>query len=427
MHSSPTASDVVFEGQLLLPVGDGPRAPVSLAFGRVVVRGGVIEQVIVGEGGPRADVGGGDYFIAPGFVDAHVHLAQFGVIGATGMPLLEWLARMVFPAEASWADEREAAAQAERAARSLLSFGTTAVAAYATSHAPGATAALHVLAELGMAGHVGQVLMDRGGPAELLVPAERALREAAGMRARGRVSPAVTPRFALSCSPELLAGAGRLAKATGWLVQTHVSETIEECEAVRELHDAPDYASVYDRAGLLGGRTLLAHGIHLSDDERRLIAGRGASIAHCPTANRFLRAGTFGRARALEAGVGVCLGSDVAGGPERSMVRVGRAMIEAAEAVADGQSRRPSDGPRVPTPAEAWWQITAGNAAVLGLEGCGQLRAGGDADVVVCRPDAGWRDAPDPLSYLLYAWDDRWIEGVWAAGVRRHGGPVGGG
>lgn len=412
-HSRHAAEELVLEGRLLLPEG---AAGVRLVHGRLRITEGRIAAVLPAEGSPAPDLGGPDWFIAPGFVDAHTHLPQYGVIGADGMDLLTWLARVVFPAEAAWEDERHAADETERVARSLLSYGTTALAAYATSHAPGTAAALRVLAEHGLAGHVGMVLMDRGAPGELCVPTDRALREAARLNGQhaGRMAHAVTPRFALSCSPELLHGAGALARASGLAVQTHLSETRAECAEAIRLHDAPDYTTIYARAGLLTGRTLLGHAIHLSDAERATLAALGSIAAHCPQANVFLRAGAFDRARTLAAGVPVALGSDVGAGTDRSMVRVARAML----GVAKGREDCPPD--QLPTAADAWAQITRVNARLLGLDDCGELRPGAWADLVVCRPDEGWTAAPDPLGYLLHAWDDRWIRGVWAAGVRRH-------
>lgn len=408
---SPTTSPrIVLEGQLLLPVtGRG----LEVTFGRIQIRGGLIEAVYVGQDGPGADLGSPEHFICPGFVDAHVHLPQFDSIGVDGLELLEWLRAAIFPAEARWGDERYAAEMTERVARQLLSFGTTAVAAYATVHPSSAQAAIDVLAEHGIAGHVGQVLMDQEAPSELMLPAREALRAAGRMRGRGRMQPAITPRFAVACSREMLEGAGNLARETGWLVQTHLSETRAECEAVSRLHGCPNYTEVYERAGLLGHRTLLGHGIHLADEELGLLATRGAWIAHCPTANRFLRAGTFDRVRAMSAGVKVALGSDVAGGPDRSMVRVARAMIEAAK----------ERGATPPSAERAWWQITGGNTWALGLADTGRLEPECAADLVVAKPDIPWREATDPLAALLYAWDDRWIEQVFVdgrqAGVRQ--------
>jgi guanine deaminase len=204
----------------------------------------------------------------------------------------------------------------------------------------------------------------------------------------------------------LLKSAGELAAATGWPVQTHLSETEKECALISELFGGTPYTEVYAGAGLLSERTLLGHGIWLSDAERRRVAQTRAVIAHCPTANLFLNAGAMDREAHRRAGVRLSLGSDVAGGPDRSMARVARAMIETAKRL----------GHAPPDAAEAWWQITAGNAEAMGIADGGVLRAGAAADVLVIRPDIPWTRDGDGLSTLLYAWDDRWLRVAVAAG-----------
>ncbi len=213
----------MIEGQLLMPI---EAQGLVAQFGRVVVRDGLIEHVYEGDSGPRADFGSPEHFVTPGFVDTHVHLPQFDSIGVDGLELMDWLAAAVFPAEAKWADESYAADMTRRVARQLLSFGTTTVAAYATSHHASTQAAIHGLAEAGLSGCVGQVLMDQNAPAELLVPASESLASARRLRARGRVEPAVTPRFAVSCSRELLEGAGKLAEETECIVHTDSGESV---------------------------------------------------------------------------------------------------------------------------------------------------------------------------------------------------------
>ncbi len=401
--------DGTISGQLLLPDGDDG---VRLSPGTLAIRGGRIESVREGLD-PRADLGGPGFFVTPGFVDTHLHLAQFDSIGIDNLELLEWLNTAIFPAEGRWADTDYAAAMTERVAAELLGAGTTSVAAYATVHHEGAQAAIAALARTGISGHVGQVLMDRHAPGYLTRPAQQLLEEAANLKAVGRVQPAVTPRFAVTCSEELLRGAGELATATGWLVQTHLSETRAECELVSRLFPGRSYTQVYEETGLLTPRTVLGHGIWLDEGERTLLAKNGCAIAHCPTANRFLAAGEMPRAVVKAAGVRVALGSDVAGGPDRSMVRVARAMIDTAKQVGGG----------VPRAGECWHQITGTNADSLGLSGVGRLKAGGVADVLVVQPRDGWQDSPDPLSMLLYAWDDRWLRLTMTAGEVRYQAP----
>ncbi|QOI99757.1 MAG: amidohydrolase family protein [Phycisphaeraceae bacterium] len=383
-----------------LALADGP-AGLRLIPGFIRVTGGVLERVE-----PDPAVGGDDArtIIFPGFIDAHAHLPQFRSVGVAGLELLDWLDAVIFPAESRWADADLAHREAADAARQLLSFGTTAVAAYATVHHSATQRAIDALADAGMAGHVGQVLMDTGAPPRLARPAGDQA-DALELKPRDRVMPSIAPRFALSCSEELLALAAEMASRTGWLAQTHLAETTAECRAVESRFGVP-YTEVYRRAGLLTPRAVLAHGIHLSRADREALARVGAVIAHCPTANEFLRAGRMDRAGTLAAGARLALGSDVAGGPDRSMVRVARAMAMVASR--DG-------GVFVPA-AECFRQITAGNADALDLASTGRLAPGLDADLVIVEPDIPWQDHPDPLSLLLYAWDDRWIRRVYAAG-----------
>ena len=122
-----------------------------------------------------------------------------------------------------------------------------------------------------------------------------------------------------------------------------------------------------------------------------------------PQRIRFCVAGQWIDPQALSSGVRVSLGSDIGAGYQRSMVRVAAAMIEAAALIGDD----------FPSAAQAWYWITAGNAAVLGLSGIGSIEVGGGADLVIARPDVAWlADGADPLAMAMWAWDDRWIEEV---------------
>ncbi|MFT5422487.1 MAG: guanine deaminase [Phycisphaerales bacterium] len=383
-------------GTLMLP---GPGRSVRLARGVVTLEGGRVLSVVETEELGGLDLGREGAVICPGFIDTHLHLPQFDSIGIDGLELLTWLDRVIFPAECRWEDTDYAGAMTERVLDQLVSFGTTSFAAYATVHHEAAKQAQQIIADRGHRALVGQVLMDRNAPTELTRPAKQLIAEAPRFAPIGRTEPTVTPRFAISCSDELLQAAGELTLKTGWAMQTHLSETVPELEFISELYDGTPYVEVYERAGLLGPRSIMAHGVWLKPEELATLKKTKSIIAHCPTANLFLTAGSHDRLGVREAGVLASLGSDCAGGPDRSMVRVARAMIETAK-------NRAADPA---TASEAWWQITAGNAEVLGWSQTGRLEAGCEADLLVIEPNIRWSDTPDPLGTLLYGWDDRWL------------------
>ncbi|XAM01459.1 amidohydrolase family protein [Phycisphaeraceae bacterium D3-23] len=415
-------------GQLMLP-DEGER--VRLSPGWLRVEGGAIAAVVEGDIPGDADLGGEGFVICPGFVDAHMHLPQFGIIGAHGLGLLDWLERVTFPAELRWADPAVAQQDTEAAIRRMLRCGTTGFAGYATVHAEGARAALETAKRMGVWAHIGQVLMDRGAPPALCRPLEQLIAESTQLLdafppalnepPESRVSAAVTPRFAPACTDGLLEAAGELAQEHGAFVQTHLAETRAECELVGELFGGRRYAEVYRDAGLLRGVTLLGHGIYLNDADRDMLARHGSAIAHCPAANSFLMSGRLDWSATTKQPF--VLGSDIGAGYEVSMVRVARAMLETAGGLMIDDPSRGAD--TIPSAAQAWHQITYGNADALCWTRTGALRPGFAADLVLARPDAAvtrtlFSDGvthPDPLAGLMFGWDDRWVDRVLLAGA----------
>ena len=392
---------ITLTGQLLLC--DQP-SRARLQPGVVRVDDQRITEVNVGEIACSADMGDEHTLISPGFIDAHLHLPQFDIIGAHGLPLLDWLNDVTFPTEVLWEDSDYARAMTDRVIKQCLSVGTTGICAYATVHHQSTVAALQQANQAGIRGVIGQVLMDRAAPdylcrgrAELIDQASQTL----DLFPPGkRVSAAVTPRFAVSCTADLLHEAGQLARSRQAMVQTHLAETERECETVSSLFEGKGYVDVYRDAGLLSSRTVLGHGIYLSHQDRVTLADLDCVIAHCPAANSFLQSGTMDRAGLVQDRVSIALGSDIGAGYERSMVRVARAMIEAAATI----------GHDIPSAAEGWYQITAGNADALNWPDAGRIAVGNAADLLVIQPDIPWLGSNvDSLAKLMWSWDDRWI------------------
>jgi len=407
---------MLIQGKLLLD----PHQPPTPGY--VILEGDRIAEVHDGEP-PRtalpAPLGGPGHLITPGFTDAHIHLPQVDAVGVDGLPLMQWLDRAIYPAEAWWGKGGPpyALRQAREGVRRLVREGTCGMAAYLTSHAAASTTVIEFLcSQTPLRFIAGRVAMDRNAPQDLTAEdqARSQLRptpsatlppiEGRNGATHAWRSVSANPRFAVACSPELLAEIGWLAQERpGMFIQTHLAESVDECELVRTLFpDAPHYSGVYDRFGLLGPRTLLAHCLHLSKEEWTLIAARRSIVVHCPTANVFLSAGLFHLDEAEAHGVRLALGSDVAAGPDIAMPRVARAMIETAK-VRRMTGGAPSNRIRVPGAAEVWDIITRGNAELLGWPNAGRIAPGCRADLLVLRLADSWFDE-HLVSRLIYNW-----------------------
>jgi guanine deaminase len=334
------------------------------------------------------------WVVMPGMVDLHAHLPQLPNAGlGFALDLLTWLDRLTFPTERSWSDPAVAERLAPEIFRAFAAAGTTTVLAYGVVYEPAMDVAFRAAEANGIRAILGKVMMDRGTydldiePSTIL---DRSLRESADLISRwhgadgGRLGYAVTPRFAVSCSPEMLRDSADLARATGTWWQTHVSEDpFEVAEVRRRFPEALDYVDVYDRAGGLGERTVLAHAIHLSDRELARLVETGTRVAHCPASNLFIGAGVMPLARYLEAGLAVGLGSDVSGGPEASIFSVMRVGAYAQMA----RRSLVGEGGDVLDPLDWLRMGTLDGARALGLEGTiGSLEAGKEADLIAVDP-----------------------------------------
>jgi guanine deaminase len=220
--------------------------------------------------------------------------------------------------------------------------------------------------------------MTSGDPPDLVRPLADAIADLERLHARFGDRLVVSPRFALSCDEATLAALGAFAAERGLLVQTHLSETPDEVAAVRtRFPGARDYLEVYERAGLVGPRTLLGHVIHVSDGELARIAAARAVVVHCPTSNRALGSGRMPLERLRAAGVKWVLGSDVGAGPSLCLLD---AIAESLDAHAGAA---PLDA------AELLHRATVGHAALVAGRTEEDLPCGGrPGAIVVRRPDA---------------------------------------
>lgn len=327
--------------------------------------------------------------------------------------------------------------------RKTLSHGTTTAAYYATVD----VASTNLLADLclaaGQRALVGRVCMDergmcpdwyrdgsaREGVDRARESAEYIARVDAG---RGLVRAVVTPRFAPSCSPEMLRGLGELAREKGLHVQTHISENEGEIGLVREMFPEDEsYAGVYDRFGLLGERTILAHAVHLSEEEVRLIRERGAKVSHCPCSNSSITSGEARVRWLMDSGVTCGLGTDMSGGYSPSVLEAARqALLVSRHVAMKGEEKAKL------SVEEVLYLATRGGAEVVGLGGkVGGFEVGMEWDaqlVVLGNVDGegegedgdvdvfGWESWEERVAKWLFNGDDRNTRKVWVKGRLVH-------
>jgi len=396
--------------------------------GAVAIAGGLIRDVGSPErlrpAFPEASVVDlGDAVILPGFVDAHVHYPQTGIIASWGRRLIDWLETYTFPEEARFADPAHAATVAGRYLDLVLSHGTTTGASFCTVH-PDSAEALFAAAEArNMRVVAGKTAMDRNAPEGLRDTAERAYDHSTALLARwhrrGRAVYAISPRFAPTSSPAQLEAMGALwAAHPDCPMQTHLAEQPEEIAWVKQLFPAAkDYTDVYDHFGLLGPGGLYGHAIHLTSRERGRLRETGAALIHCPTSNSFIGSGLMPVAAYAAEGQVLGLASDTGGGSSFSMLRTMAAAYEIGQLAGSALH-----------PAQLLWLATEGSARALRLaDRVGTLAPGSEADLVALdlasTPAIAQRAARagtiwEALFPTLMMGDDRAVAGVWVAGQR---------
>lgn len=369
--------------------------------------------------------------VVPGFIDAHTHYVQTAMIGTHSAQLLDWLACAPYAAEQAFVDRAHCDAIARVFCDELVRQGTTTALVFCATYPQSVDALFEEAARRDLRLISGKVWMDRNAPAALLDTAQGAYDDSKRLIERwhrkGRALYAITPRFAPTSSPAQLEAAGALRREhpDTW-IHSHVSENAREVEWVRELFpERSGYLDVYDHYGLLGPRSVLAHGVHLTEGELLRCHDTGTALAHCPTSNLFLGSGLFDLAHALDPArpVKVGLGTDVGAGTSFSLLRT----LDEACKVAQLRGA-PLD------PLLGFYLATLGGARALDLgDRVGTLAVGHEADLVVLDPRATPLLAlrtgrAESIADLLFAFmtlgDDRAVRATWVAGRRAHERPA---
>ncbi|HWS86967.1 MAG TPA: 5'-deoxyadenosine deaminase [Pyrinomonadaceae bacterium] len=381
--------------------------------GDVLVRGRRIEAVGRDLSNVAADVtiDARGCAVLPGFVQTHVHLCQTLFRGAADdLALLDWLKRRVWPLEAAH-DPASLRASARLGVAELIRGGTTCALTMETvNHTE---EVFRVVEESGFRATVGKCMMDKGEevPAGLREASEDSVRESLALlerwhgRAEGRVRYCFAPRFAVSCTRELLERVASLARERGVMVHTHASENVSECELV-EGETGMRNVLYLDSLGLSGPHVLLAHCVHLDDGEVGLLASKGTHVAHCPSSNMKLGSGVAPVSELLASGVSVSLGAD--GAPCNNRLDMFTEMRSAAllQKVSRGADALPA--------ARVLRMATLDGARALGLgDEIGSLEAGKLADITVLELGRlHTTPRPEVVSTVVYAAEARDVRDV---------------
>lgn len=361
------------------------------------------------------------HLILPGFIDTHVHYPQTEMIAAAGQQLLGWLDNYTFPTETKFADQSYATESASVFFDELARNGTTTAMVFATVHAASVNAFFEQAQARGLRMISGKVLMDQNAPAELCDTVESAYADSCELIERwhgvDRLLYAVTPRFAPTSSQAQLDMAGKLLNEyEGLYMQTHIAENTAELAWVAELFpEAKNYLDVYDQAGLLGSRSMFAHGIHLCDAECERLSATGSAVSHCPSSNLFLGSGLFNLTKMQQHNVSVSLGSDIGAGTSFSMFRT----MDELYKIQQLQNV-------VVSPMQSLYMATLGGAKALGLESkIGSFKIANEADFTVLDLEATdlmayrmkhCQSLTEQLSVLQTLGDDRVVAKTFALG-----------
>lgn len=418
----------IYRARIFTPVSDPFQSAVSSSYrsyddGYLAVDGEMIAGVGPWRDRPREGAVtefGGETLLTPGFVDTHLHAPQLEMIGSYGGHLLEWLNRYTFPTEGKFSDAGHATKVATALFDELLRNGTLTALIFSTIHREATEIFFKEAERRRFRAIIGKTMMDRNAPDFLLETARESYENSLALlkrwHKRGLLDYAITPRFAPTSTPELLEAAGALKREfPDAYVHTHISENPMEVAWVHELFPDAEYADVYDRYGLLDSKSVLAHGVHLSEEELDLLSRRGSRIAHCPNSNLFLGSGLFPLHRVLESGVIVGLGSDIGAGTTPSMFN----------AMADAYKVQQVQHVSL-SPFHLWYLATLGGARALSLDDrTGSLEPGKSADFLALNlkatPLLALRSGrastvEDLLAGLIFMGDDRAVEKAWVAG-----------
>lgn len=348
--------------------------------------------------------------IIPGLIDSHVHLSQWRIRGKYKSDLMDWLNSYTFPEEEKFANKEYAKVVAQDFFQNLIKAGTTTASIYVTVSQEATNIAFEEAERLNYRALIGKVCMDQNTPLGLIEDTEKSFQESVELcqqwDKKALLNYVFTPRFAPVCTSKLMGKIGKFAQENDKYIQTHLSENKNEIALVKQLFpQVSSYTEVYEKANLLGAKTIMAHTIHLTKNELDLMRKSDTKISHCPDSNFFLKSGRFPYKEITDNQLTVGLGSDVAGGTCLDMfyhMKMANYMqIEHSLEV-----------------EELFYLATLGNAKVLSKDNIiGSLEIGKKADFLVLDVDPN-QNIEEMLSQLIFVRGKDAVEEVYIAGKR---------
>jgi len=392
---------------------------VAIENGKIIARGEFDEIFLSNKNAKIIDHR--PHLLMAGFIDPHIHFVQMQVIASYGANLLEWLNKYTFKEEQKFADLNHSKIIAKAFFDEMIRNGTTSVSAFCSVHLASLDAFFNEAQKRNMAVIAGKVMMDRNCPDALQDTAQSGYEESQSLikkwHNKNRLKYAITPRFAITSSPEQLEMAGALVRENPTCyMQTHLSENKAEIALTKQLYpEHKDYLSIYNHYGLLGKKSLFAHAIHLSQSEKTMLADSSSVAVSCPTSNLFLGSGLYDLEAMKKAGVRSAIATDIGAGTSYSMLKT----------LDEFYKIQQLNGNRL-NPFMSFYMATLGNAKALSLENnIGNLEVKTDADIIVLNSSATpamalraktINDLSEELFLLQVMGDDRALVQTYIAG-----------
>jgi len=340
--------------------------------------------------------------LLPGFVQTHLHLCQTLFRGsADDLALIDWLTKRIWPMEAAHTAE-SIYASARLGIAELIRGGTTCALTMETVRETESVFA--AVDESGIRATVGKCMMDKGEevPEALRENAESSLSESIGLLERwhgrddDRIRYCFAPRFAVSCTRELLEQVSQASRERGVMVHTHASENKDEIEIVERETGQRNIEYLRD-VGLAGSRVVLAHCVHLNESEMEILRQTGTHVAHCPSSNLKLGSGFAPVVEMLGRGISVSLGAD--GAPCNNRLDMFTEMRTA------GLIQKALHGAEALPAVRVLRMATIDGARALGRDTeIGSIEVGKRADLTLLSLNAPHATPhPDPISAVVYA------------------------